>query len=546
MPDESDSSSKDDAEQHDAGHSASSGDGTSGDGMDRRDAVKQLGGLGAAGLAGSLGLGGAAPASGEARRLERLAEQDERNVVFMLSDDHRYDFMSFMDEPGTPDWLETPAMDRMAAEGAHLENAFVTTSLCSPSRASVLTGQYAHQHGVIDNQHRVPEGTIFFPEYLQEAGYETAFVGKWHMGHASAEPRKGFDHWVSFRGQGRYFNQTFNVNGEQEQREGYTTDLITEYALDWLENRESEKPFFLYISHKAVHHPFAPAPRHEGRYADVEIDYPDSMADTEDNYAGKPDWLEKQRDSMHGVDYTFRGNMEFDDLYRRYSETLLALDENIGEVLDYLGTSGLGEETLAMYMGDNGFYLGEDGVIDKRSAYEESIRVPLLAWAPGLIEPGTTVSELTANTDIAPTSLNAADRAAPDYMVGRSLLPLVQGEDVPWRNHVFYEYFWEETFPQQPTMFALRSERYKYIWYYGVWEDNGFYDLQEDPQEENNLINAEAHQERIQQMQSRLFDLLVATDGMELPMRRPPGWEGGSERRPSDAPKTSPDDVSAP
>ena len=513
---------------------------TEGDGVSRRDAVKTLGGLGLAGLAGGLGAG-AVPTAAEERPSLRCMAEERRNVVFMLSDDHRYDFFGFMDESGTPEWLETPNFDRMAAEGGHLENAFVTTSLCSPSRASVLTGQYAHQHGVIDNQHRVPDDTVFFPEYLQDIGYETAFIGKWHMGRSSAEPRKGFDHWVSFRGQGQYFDPTFNVNGETVEREGYMTDLITEYALDWLKNRENpDKPFFLYVSHKAVHHGFRPAPRHEGEYSDVTIDYPETMADTEENYAEKPEWLEEQRDSMHGVDWLFHGNMEFDDLYRRYSETLLALDEGVGAILDYLDTSGLSEETLAMYMGDNGFYLGEHGIIDKRSAYEESIRVPLLAWAPGMIEPDTTVSELVANIDIGPTSLNAAGRAAPDYMAGRSFLPLLKGEDIRWRNHVFYEYFWEEAFPQQPTTFSVRSERYKYIWYYGIWATNEFYDLMDDLQEQNNLIDSKEHQERIGQMEDRLFDLLAATEGMKIPLRRPPGWEGGSARRPEDAPTTAP------
>ena len=510
-----------------------------GAGMDRREAVRRMGGLGLAGLAGTVPDPVASP--GQGQPLRRVADQNERNVVFILSDDHRYDFMSFMDEPGTPEWLETPNMDRMAQGGAHCENAFVTTALCSPSRASVLTGQYAHQHEVVDNQHRVPEDTVFFPEYLQEIGYETAFIGKWHMGRASAEPRKGFDHWVSFRGQGQYFDPTFNVNGTEVEREGYITDLITEYALDWLNTRKSDKPFFLYISHKAVHHAFQPAPRHKGRYDEAEIDYPTTMADTKENYAGKPEWLEEQRDSMHGVDYLFRGKMEFDELYRRYSETLLALDEGIGQVIDYLDTSGLAEETLTMYMGDNGFYLGEHGVIDKRSAYEESIRVPLLAYAPGMIEPGTTISELLANIDIGPTTLNAAGHAAPDYIVGRSFLPLLQGQDVSWRNHVFYEYFWEEAFPQQPTTFCLRSERYKYIWYYGIWGTNEFYDLAKDPGEQNNLIEAEAHQGRIQQMQNRLFDLLTSTGGMQIPLRRPPDWEGGSDRRPDNAPVTAPD-----
>ncbi len=506
--------------------------------------MKTLGGLGMAGLLGGFGAG-AVPAdasAAEAPALQQIAQaQDPRNVVFILSDDHRYDFLGFMDAPGTPEWLETPNLDRMAAEGAHFENAFVTTSLCSPSRASILTGQFAHQHGVIDNQHQVPEGTVFFPEYLQDIGYETAFIGKWHMGRSSAEPRKGFDHWVSFRGQGRYFNPTFNVNGETVEREGYMTDLITEYALDWLESRDANKPFFLYLSHKAVHHGFRPAPRHEGRYAGMEIDYPETMADTEENYAGKPEWLEEQRDSMHGVDWLFHGNMQFDELYRRYSETLLALDEGVGAVLDHLDTSGLADNTLTMYMGDNGFYLGEHGVIDKRSAYEESIRVPLLAWAPGLIEPGTKVTELVANLDIGPSTLHAAGLEAPGYMVGRSFIPLLEGDEIPWREHIFYEYFWEEAFPQQPTMFSVRSDRYKYIWYYGIWSANELYDLGADPQEQNNLIDEEAYQERIEEMEDRLFDILVATDGMQIPLRRPPRWEGGARRRPEGAPKTAPD-----
>jgi arylsulfatase A-like enzyme len=509
------------------------------DHVNRRDALKTLGlaGLGAAGL-------GAGAAPGDApEQLQRTVDEG-RNMVFILSDDHRYDFMSFMDEPGTPDWLETPAMDRMAEGGAHLENAFVSTSLCSPSRASVLTGKYPHQHEVVDNQHLVPDHTTFFAEYLQDAGYETAYVGKWHMGRSSAEPRKGFDHWVSFRGQGSYFNPTLNVNGEQVEREGYTTDILTEYALDWLEERrDSDKPFFLYLSHKAVHHGFVPAPRHEDEYADVEIDYPETMPDTEETYAGKPEWVEEQRDSMHGVDWVLHGNMEFEELYKRYSETLLALDDSIGAVLDHLDENDLAEETLAMYMGDNGFFLGEHGFIDKRSSYEESIRVPLLAYAPGMIEPGTVVERMISNVDIAPTILQTAGLEVPGDIEGYSFAPLLQGADVAdWREAIFYEYFWEAVFPQQPTQFAWRTDRYKYIWYYGAWSDNELYDLQEDPKEQNNLIGkGEKYQKRARRMQNQLFDFLKRTDGMQIPLRQPPGWQGGGARRPEDAPKTSPD-----
>ena len=449
-----------------------------------------------------------------------------RNVVFILSDDHRYDFMGFHDE--APDFLETPAMDRMAREGAHLANAFVTTSLCSPSRASILTGQYAHRHGVVDNSTRVPEQTTFFAQQLQSSGYQTAFVGKWHMGRASAEPRPGFDHWVSFRGQGVYYDPTLNVDGEEVEREGYMTDLLTDYALDWLKQQEeSDQPFFLYLSHKAVHADFQPAERHRGRYTDVEPAYPPSMANIESNYRDKPDWVREQRFSWHGVDHMYHGRTNFDSFYRRYAETLLALDESVGQVLDYLEQSGLAENTLVIYMGDNGFLLGEHGLIDKRHAYEESIRVPMLAWAPGFIEPGTTVNAQVRNIDVTPTILEAAGASMPDghTIDGRSFLPALRGDTLAADRAFLYEYYWEHAFPHTPTVFALRNDRYKYIFYHGVWDLNGFYDLQNDPNERHNLINVPAYQDEIETMRNELWKRLDATGGMQIPLRPSGGWQ---------------------
>lgn len=205
------------------------------------------------------------------------------NVVFILSDDHRYDFMSFHEN--APDWLETPAMDRMAEEGMNLKNTFATTSLCSPSRASILTGQYAHNHQVVDNTSSIPEGTRFFNEDMQKHGYNTAFIGKWHMGERDDSPLPGWDRWVSFRGQGTYSNPTLNVDGKRDKYEGYTTDILTDFAIDWLkeQSQKNDKPFFLYLSHKAVHSEFEPAPRHQGKYSDVKIPYPKTMANTESN-----------------------------------------------------------------------------------------------------------------------------------------------------------------------------------------------------------------------------------------------------------------------
>ncbi len=465
---------------------------------------------------------GARPASAQS------APDTPQNVIFILSDDHRYDFMGFHEE--SPDFLETPAMDRMANEGAHLANAFVTTSLCSPSRASILTGQYAHRHGVVDNSTLVPEQTEFFARQLQDTGYETAYVGKWHMGRASAEPRPGFDHWVSFRGQGVYYNPTLNVNGETVEREGYMTDLLTDYALDWLRQREgNEAPFFLYLSHKAVHADFQPAERHRGRYADVEPDYPPSMANVESNYRNKPDWVREQRFSWHGVDHLYHGRTSFDSFYRRYAETLLALDESIGQVLDYLDASGLAENTLVVYMGDNGFLLGEHGLIDKRNAYEESIRVPMLAWAPGFIAPGTTVDAQVRNIDVTPTILELADAAMPDdhTLDGQSLLSTLQGTEPETDRTFLYEYYWEYAFPHTPTVFALRTDQYKYIYYHGIWDLNGFYDLQNDPNERQNLINVPSYQDEIRSMRNELWQRLEDSGGLQIPLRPSGSFQAG-------------------
>jgi N-acetylglucosamine-6-sulfatase len=454
----------------------------------------------------------------------------KRNVILLLSDDHRYDFMGFM--AGSPAFLETPNMDRMAQQGAHLTNAFVSTSLCSPSRASILTGQYMHHHHIVDNQRPAPDGTVFFPQYLQKAGYQTAFIGKWHMGHEDDSPRPGFDYWASFKGQGTYFNPTLNINNQRRTFEGYTTDVLTDQALSWLKNgRDSSRPFFLYLSFKAVHYPFQPAERHKGRYEKAEVKRPETMANTEQNYQTQPHWVRERRYSIHGVDHMETGQYDndpvpsFDELYKQYCETVHGLDENLGRVLKYLDETGLSKSTLVIYMADNGFELGEHGFYDKRDAFEESIRVPMLAYAPGLIKPGTRVAEMVQNIDIAPTLLEAAGVQIPEAagIDGRSFLPLLRGESIKWRNHILYEYYWEWNFPATPTVFAIRTERYKYIFYQGIWDHDGFYDLQTDPHERHNLINVPAYSEQIEAMKKQLFDELEASGGLDIPVRRPLG-----------------------
>ena len=458
-----------------------------------------------------------------------IPAEKKLNVIFILSDDHRYDFMGFT---GKVPELKTPALDRMARDGVHLRNAFVSTALCSPSRASILTGQYTHHHNVIDNQSPVPDSARFFPEYLQQAGYQTAFLGKWHMGNDDSKPRKGFDHWVSFKGQGVYYNPTLNVNGQEISYKDSThiTDLLTAKTLEFLNVRNKEKPFFIYLSHKAVHAEFQPAKRHVGVYKNISVAYPPSMFPPDDkrssgapyNYADLPDWVKKQRHSWHGVDFMYHGAIQFEKFYQNYCETLLGVDESVQAILDQLEKDGLMDNTVVFYMGDNGFSFGEHGLIDKRHAYEESMRVPLLAMGKN-IAPGSSITEMVQNIDIGPTILELTGVTKPKNMDGESFATLLAGEKKAWRDTVYYEYFWERPFPQTPTVFAVRTTQYKFIRYQGLWDINELYDLQSDPDEMNNLIRSPKHQEIAKKLDQSLFRWLQQTNGMSMPLRKDEG-----------------------
>lgn len=456
------------------------------------------------------------------------------NIIYILSDDHRYDFMGFMNK--VP-FLKTPHMDRMATEGVHFKNAFVTTALCSPSRASILTGQYTHRHRVVDNQSLIPEGTIFFPEYLQANGYQTAFIGKWHMGEHNNHPRPGFDYWASFKGQGHYWNSVFNVNGHEERPEDslYVTDAITNYAMDFLNNRDADRPFFMYVSHKAVHAEFIPDPEHEDVYADGEIAYPKTMYPPDDkrsalmasdyDYENLPQWVKNQRNSWHGIDFMYHGQMTFDEFYRKYCETLISLDESIGTIIQYLEEQDLLKNTLVVYMGDNGFSFGEHGLIDKRHAYEESMRVPLLAMGAGINVSEHTVENNVQNIDLAPTFLDLAGIDIPERFDGFSFKSLLDGDSAVYsRDTIYYEYYWERPFPQTPTVHAIRTDRYKFIRYHGIWDINELYDIQDDPDEMKNLIRDPAYADVAKSLRTSLFDWLEQTDGGEMYLR--PDGEG--------------------
>ncbi len=474
-------------------------------------------------------------------RLPRRKGQAPRNIVLVITDDQRYDALGFM---GAQTFLETPQLDALAGRGVHFANAFVSTALCSPSRATILTSLYAHQHRVVDNNHPVAPELVFFPEYLRRAGYETALIGKWHMGGEDDAPQRGFDRWVSFKGQGAYVptEDGLNVDGRRVPQRGYITDELTEYALDWLTQRKGKRPFFLMLSHKAVHSKLVPAPRHKGRYANAAFRAPRSMSPSEAQQTLRPAWARNQRNSVHGVEFPYQDpNGKLADYFRSYAETLLSVDESLGALVDHLRARKQLESTVIIFMSDNGFAFGEHGLIDKRTAYEESMRIPLIISCPELFAQGRVVSALSSNLDIAPTVLDLAGLEPPPQMRGRSLVPLARGEQIPWRDAVLYEYFWERNYPQTPTLHALRSDSHKYIRAHGVWDLDELYDLTSDPGEENNLIFSPGHEAIAAQMGARLFELLVETGGTAIPIKPDSGarylLRRGDRSKPADFPE---------
>ncbi|MEX2264192.1 MAG: sulfatase [Bryobacteraceae bacterium] len=459
-----------------------------------------------------------------------LAQTKKRNLVFILVDDHRFDMIGGLGHP----FLKTPNLDRLMRNGVHFRNAFVTTSLCSPSRASILTGQYVHAHGVTDNVSPLPQGLTTFPQVLQKHGYKTALIGKWHMGGDSDDPRPGFDRWVSFRGQGRYVDPVINHDGQRREVKGYVSDIITDESVRFVRENAS-RPFMLYMSHKAVHGDFTPAERHRNLYSDVAVPYPKSMANTEENYRGRPEWVRRQRNSWHGVDGMYDKRVRFDDFYRDYCRTLMGVDESVGRLMDELESKKLLNDTLILFMGDNGFQVGEHGLIDKRTMYEASIRVPMLAHCPDLFQGGRSVDGMALNLDICPTLLEAAGAPVPSTVHGRSLLPLMQGNTSGWRSEFVYEYFWERDYPQTPTVLGLRTDRYSFMQYHGVWDLDELYDIQRDPDQMNNLMaNVRTTTEGgrlfnrikdpelkslVSDFQNRIWKIMAETGG-----RREPAW----------------------
>ena len=438
----------------------------------RRQAIIELGtGLLSLGL---MGRNSPAAATGEGPR---------PNILFILSDDHRWDALSHLGHPV----LSTPSLDRLAREGVLFENAFCTTSLCSPSRASFLTGMYAHNHGVKNNMTPWNNAHLTFLEALHGAGYDTGFIGKWHM--PGEFPRlRGVDRFVTFTvdgGQGRYFNCPLVVDGKEvASRKEYITEELTDYALEFLD-RGRDKPFCLYLSHKAVHLQFFPPKELDHLYDGAALSLPREA----DNWVGLTD-----------------GNFypkPLTSLYRDYLECLVAMDQQIGRVLDKLDALGLAEDTMVVYAGDNGFFWGEHHLTDKRWPYEESIRIPFIVRHPGTIrDPGRRASQMVLNIDLAPTLLELAGLDRPALMDGESFAPILRNGHARGRGAWLYEYFMDYPYAVPETR-AVRTDRYKYIEYEGKRAAELF-DLVSDPREMRNLYRTPEGQALLPELKNAL------------------------------------------
>ena len=441
------------------------------------------------------------------------AEATKPDVLFVLLDDLRWDALGYMGHP----FVKTPNIDRLRAQGASMANAFVTTSICCPSRATFLTGTLANRHGVIDNESSDynPEVTPPLTKYLQQAGYRTAMIGKWHMGNSGA-PRPYFDFWLSFKGQGVYHDPLFNINGQRVEHQGYTTDLLTNYALDFIRKQPKDQPYFVMLSHKAVHEPFMPAPRHKQAYgADAKLAEPPSYSE---DFADKPAWHRRQAAGEARWHYRTR-ERETEKLpaaipaepwkdYGKYVDQLrclAAVDEGIGQILDLLRERGTLDNTIIVFTSDNGYFHMEHRRWDKRLAYEESLRIPMLVVYPGRIRAGSTVTQLVTNADFAPTILSYAGLPVPPQMQGASMRPLFEESAPRWRDAVFYEY-WKELVHAIPTMTAVRTDRYKLISYPEIDDLDELFDLQKDPHEMTNLAVDPAHAALHATMKARLAE----------------------------------------
>ena len=438
------------------------------------------------------------------------------NIIFILIDDLRWDDLGVAGHP----FVKTPNIDRIANEGALFRNAFITAPLCSPSRASFLTGQYAHTHGITDNVDRsaASHKLITFPLLLQQSGYTTAFIGKWHMGNDDS-PRPGFDRWVSFKGQGSYLDPEINEDGKDRKPRGYITDLLSGYAVEFIK-RQHDKPYLVYLAHKAVHpevmqhddgsinlaeaERFIPAERHRNLFTGEKIP---RRASAMRAPTGKPA-LERRLDGLPplGANTGTR-----DEAVLGRLRSLIAVEEGVGEILKALKDTDQLDNTVIVFTSDNGYFYGEHGLsVERRLAYEESIRMPLLIRYPKAIKAGTVRDEFALNIDLGPTLLELAGVSTPARIDGRSLVPLLKGAKTDWRKSFLIEYYSDRVFPRirQMGYKAVRNERWKYIHYFELEGMDELYDLKADPYEMRNIIHNPGAAKTLEAMKQEMDRLM--------------------------------------
>jgi len=454
------------------------------------------------------------------------------NIIFIFTDDHGAQAIGAYGSQIN----ETPNIDRLAREGMLFRNAFVTNSICAPSRAVILTGKYSHLNGQLTNVETFDGSQQTFPKLLQEAGYETAIFGKWHL---KSEPI-GFDQWQVLVGQGPYYNPPIRSATGTTPIEGYTTDIITDLAIDWLSSRGAdERPFMMMYQHKAPHRRWDPGPDHLTMYDDVTIPEPATLFD---DYAGRgtaakqqtmmiardlderdlklvppdeltPEQLEVWNRAYEPKNDEFRGaNLTGDDLvrwkYQRYLKDYLrsvaSVDDNIGRLLEYLDASGLADSTVVIYASDQGWYLGEHGWFDKRWMYEESLRTPFIVRWPGTVTPGSESRAMVSNLDFAETFLDIAGAEVPADMQGRSLKPILEGATPDdWRTSFYYHYYEFPGWHDVARHYGVRTERHKLIYFYTLdeWE---LYDLEKDPDELTSVYDDPEYAEVVSELKAEL------------------------------------------
>jgi len=413
------------------------------------------------------------------------------NILVIVVDDLRGDALGATGHA----FSQSPNLDRLANEGVLFENSFVVHSLCSPSRATLLTGLYSHQHRVLDNDTALPSPFTTVAQRLDAAGYETALIGKWHMGFLNAAPKPGFDRWVSFIGQGKYLDPFINVDGERIQAQGHITEILTNYALEFL-HRNRQNPFFLVLAHKAVHEPFTVQTPFYRLYENAVITLPTTYGE---DLSGKPFFLQKYSEF-------FRQDLKL--RIQQYYECLAGVDESTGKILTTLTQKNLLDNTLIIFTSDNGYILGEHNVGDKRLAYEESIRVPLLARYPKWFAAGTRAETFALNIDLVPTILEAANLAATPSLPGISLRKLAQGE-AP-RESFLYEYSADTAVAFIPAIRAIRTYDFKYIRYFDSTATEELYDMRNDPVEAKNLSGKPEFASILRRLRVQLDSLRLA------------------------------------